>query len=619
MRLSYKIIGFLWVILLLIIGALLFNAYSKLRPETFIGLITEQVQRNYPGSKMEVSKISYGLSLDFNLNLQDIRLRRNEKTLASIGEVEIKIPWWLFLSNRGNAQINLKKLNIYVDQDFNNRLQEKKQVHKLDKIKINFPRYIADAKYTLRAMDVTVSDINTGRRFFIISKLMVREFHYLKNSAFELNIPLIIKNKNAHYNSDLWLFGDITLKAREWLMNFRGEFRTKENNDKFQLEDLVIGGTAAINPSDFKVNSNVELSIDKKSVGSGKITANNGELNLDVALTSLPASYLHFVYDDIKNVFLSSLQGKTSGVIKFQKNLDTSLASLTGKLGFDGSFKLSETTFIPGQWKIGLQDSRWEVSFMSPKGEASYFKRSILDSHLKSVIQYSEEIGFSGLDLGVAASPIVPVAKFINEKFPSYFTTTISYKDCLLGDQIMNGQFKYGFTPEQRFYKGTLSDQKKSFDLSYSDKQLSHAVDIIFKNFKWNSAYHFLSPLFEAQDGIINGKLSGRWSKEWDSGEWIINLAATNILEEKGKIPDFLFKTASYFEIIPNHFNNKTFNVSAKNGAISLSSVFFKNDEFIKITGLLGTKQKSFLSLFSKANKKLQRKEVLEPYWIQKD
>lgn len=117
MRISLKVIGVLWLGLFLIIGGLLFNAYSKLKPETFIALLTEQVQKNYPGAKLNVGKINYRFSLDFNLNLQNIHLRRSGKLLGSIGEIELKVPWWLLLFNRGNAQINLKKLDIYIDHE----------------------------------------------------------------------------------------------------------------------------------------------------------------------------------------------------------------------------------------------------------------------------------------------------------------------------------------------------------------------------------------------------------------------------------------------------------------------------------------------------------------------
>ncbi|MCP5815823.1 hypothetical protein NL365_27960, partial [Klebsiella pneumoniae] len=78
---------------------------------------------------------------------------------------------------------------------------------------------------------------------------------YGKNSAFELNIPIQIKHNETHYNSDLWLFGDVTPETSQWKLNYRGEFRTKESSDKFLIEDLVINGAATFIPSSLAINS----------------------------------------------------------------------------------------------------------------------------------------------------------------------------------------------------------------------------------------------------------------------------------------------------------------------------------------------------------------------------
>lgn len=618
MRLSLKILAFLWLGLLLIISALLFNAYSKLKPDTFINLISQQVQSNYPGSKLKVGNISYGFSLDFNLHLQNVEVRRNDKVLADIGEIEFRIPWWLLLANRGNAQINLRQLNIFVDHDDELVTKQKLESQKALKLKIKLPAYLSDARYTLRAMDVSISDIETGRRYFVISKLLVREFNVHKNSAFELHVPITIKNKNAQYVSDLWLFGDITPDIKEWNLNFRGEFRTKENNEKFQIEDLVIGGTAKFNPSEIKIISDLDLLIDKRNVGSGNIILDNGNIYLKINISDLPINFLSFIYEEIKNPYLVNPQGEASGSIKFHKNFETSVASISGNLNFNGLMHLSETSSISGTWKVGLQNSRWEISFIAPKGEASFFRRSVIDPVNNTINQYYEEIGFSSLDLNNLSESIMPIGNFISNNH-SYFTTTLSYKNCFTGNQVFNGEFKYGVTPEQRFYKGSWLSDKSSLVINYVNKQQGNNFELNLSNFNWNPNYRFLTPFFNSKSGVLDGKISGRWSEKWEQGQWSFKLSGKDVVDSDGKFSNFLNQTLSFFEISPKNFNKQTINIISKDGLLRLNTIFFENSEDIKISGLLGINQKSFLNLYSSKNKKVIKKEVPQKYWFSEE
>lgn len=621
MRMSLKVIAGLWLGLLLIIGGLLFNAYSKLKPETFIALLTEQVQKNYPGAKLNVGKISYRFSLDFNLNLQNIHLRRSGKLLGSIGEVELKVPWWLLLMNRGNAQINLSKLDIFVDHIDTHSVKEKPANPSPELIKVSLPAYLSEAKFTLRAKEVSVRDIHNARRYFMVSKLLVREFQYGKNSAFELNIPISIKHNDVQYSSDLWLFGDVTPDPAQWKLNYRGEFRTRESNDKFQIEDLVIDGKSSFIPSSLGITSDFNLLIEKTLVGKGQFKASQENLNVNLDFNKLPINYFGFVYDQIRNPYLTKFEGEAAGAVKFTKNFDTSVASVNGKLAFDGDFHLTEKDTIPGKWQVGFQDARWEVSFMSPKGEASFFRRSVMDMKRNVITQYNEELGFSGLDLNLTLAPVMPLAKFISEIPSSYYTTSISYSKCLQGDKILDGNFRYGLAPDQKFYQGELKDEKSSMTITFSNKNNQSGADIVFNKFKFNEHVHIFTPLFTTADAVVDGKVEGRWSESWISGQWLINLKFNELHGPKGKITDFISKTTSFFEVDAKTFKKQSLNVSGKNNVLTLNSLMLEGTESAKINGSLSTKQKSILTLTYPKNKKFKalKKEVLEPYWMQKE
>ena len=622
MRISLKVIGVLWLGLFLIIGGLLYNAYSKLKPETFIALLTEQVQKNYPGAKLNVGKINYRFSLDFNLNLQDIHLRRSGKLLGSIGEVELKVPWWLLLFNKGNAQINLKNLDIYIDHE-RHELPEEKTVAKAatNLIKVSVPTYLADAKFTLRAKEVSIRDIHNARRYFVVSKLLVREFQYGKNSAFELNIPIAIKHHDVQYNSDLWLFGDVTPEPSQWRLNYRGEFRTKESSDKFQIEDLVISGASTFIPSSLAISSDLNLLIEKAVIGKGEFQATQDNLSVMLNFTKLPVSYFGLIQEDIQNPYLKKFDGEASGNLKFIKEFNTSAATIAGKLAFNGDFHVSDAHSIQGNWKISFQDSKWEVSFISPKGEASFFRRSFVDMKKNVVTQYSEELGFTNLELSTVLPVITPIADFIQSIPGSYYSSQVSFNKCSQGDKIFDGNFRYGLSPEQKFYQGELIDSASSFKVNYSNKNSLNSLDVNISKFKLIHGFNLLAPYYTSSDSVIDGKLEGRFKTNWPDGEWLVQLNSENAGEFQGKIPDFISKTSQFFTVDAKAYRKQGLNLAVKNNVVTVNAVTLENIDTVKMNGSLSPKQKSFLTLSYPKNKKFKpiKKEIIEPYWMQKE
>lgn len=620
MRFSLKVLAFFWVGLLFVIGVLLYNAYSRLKPETFIALLTEQVQKSYPGAKLNVGKVSYKFSLDFNLNLQQIDLRRSGKLLGSIGEVELKVPWWLLLFNRGNAQINLTNLDLYVDHADTSKSNIVSSGKTSQVIKVDVPSYLIGAKFTVRAKDVSIRDIHTSRRYFVVSKLLVREFQNGKNSAFELNIPITIKHGGVQYDSDLWLFGDLTPNPKHWNLNYRGEVRSKESNDKFLLDDLALDGSAFFSPATLSIGSSLKLLVDKVVIGIGELEANKEKLVFNLNAIKLPVNYFGFLYNDIKNPYLKNLEGAADGSIKFVKNFETSLAEINGKLSFDGDLYLSEKDTIAGKWQIGFQNSRWDISFISPKGEASFFRRSVIDIDKNLVTQYSEELGFSGLDLNATISPVMPIGKFVSELPSSYYSTSISYNKCLHGEKIVDGSFKYGLSPEQKFYHGELKDEKSFLKIDYALKGNANSIDLNLSNFSFNSSVTTFIPFFSAGDATVTGKVQGRWNETWETGLWFGNLKLDNLKEPTGSAIDFIQKTASFYEINAKDYLKQALFFSLKNNSLSLDSLILDGPQLLKINGLLSTKQKSHLTLsYPKKKTKPLRKDITETYWIRKD
>ncbi len=622
MRISLKVVAFLWLGLFVVIGGLLFSAYSQFKPEAFVALIHEQVQKNYPGSKLQVGDVSYGFSLDFNLRLKNITLHRSDKLISQLGELELKVPWWLLLTNRGNAQINISKLDIYVEHDETevpSKKEEKSQT--VATVKVELPAYLADAGFTVRAKEVSIKDLNNSRRYFNVSKLLVREFQYGRNSAFELNIPIEITHNDISYTSDLWLFGDVTPEPQSWKLNYRGEFRTKESSDKFQIEDIVIHGKSDFNPKVLSVLSTVELLIEKQKIGEGKLTASTDELNVDLSFTKLPLNYFGFISAEIQNPFLKKLEGEAAGTINFKKSLLTDLAKLSGKLSFDGELQLSEGNALPGKWQIGVENFRWDVSFTGPQGEASYLRRSVVDATTNKVAQYNEEINFSGAQFNQVITAIKPLAYFLGDLTGPYYMTTVSCKKCLQEEQILDTHVKYGFSPDQKFYQASMSAKDSNMELNFSEKLKQKAMNITFAHFLWDASYNFLNPFFGAIRGELTGSVEGRWNETWEKGQWLVELAGKNLMGSYGAVPDLIGKTAEIFGLESKQTPSISINLAVQNNLLTLKSLLLEGGESAKISGTLSSEQKSSLTLTYPKNKKMKpiKKEDITHYWVSKE
>jgi hypothetical protein len=603
--------------LFLILGGLLYNAYSKLKPEAFTQLIRDQIQRNYPGAELSLDKISYSFSLDFKFNLENIHLRRNNKLLARMGVLELRIHWWLFIVNQGNAQVNIQDLDVYVDHEVDQVSSTDRLKKENEMVRVSLPSYLVDARYTLRINNASIKDIKSGRRYFVVSKLLVREFQHGKNSAFELNIPISINRHKQNYTSELWLFGDVTPGQKLWTFNYRGEFRTRDNAEVFHFDDLVLDGKASLNPSSFNVKSDIQLSIEKSPVAKGALEISQDSLEFNLGITQLPLNYVGLIYEDIKTPYLLKPDGFAKGTFKFKKRLD-STAHFSGKILFDGDFHFSEKDTIAGVWQIGLQDNRLEISFMSPKGEASFFRRSVIDPETATVSQYIEELGFSGLDLRLSASAIPSVEQILKDSKRPFYSSTVSLKKCLLGDFLFDGQFRFGHTPDQSFYEGDLRSEKSSFALKFLRSGAGNSLELEFKKFNWNPFFLFLVPYFTAEAGELDGSVQGQWLEDWYEGKWAIKMKARELVEMKGFYNSLLEKAASYFELDIKNLKNHQLNLSSKNNVFDISALVLDSVQTNKISGTLSTSQKSFLNL-SQPKMKVVRKAVTEPFWISRE
>lgn len=619
MRISLKLIAILWIGLFIIMGGLFYNAYKKLNPEVLVSLLKEQVEKNYPNSELKVGAVEYKYSIDFNVHLKDLILTRQDKELGSIKEVELKIPWWLLLFKRGNAQINLTNLVIYIDQS---KLPKEDSVAKqgpeTNRVTLQLPNYLAEANYTLRAHDIFLKDASHPRTYLHLSKLLLREFQYNKNSAFELTIPIEINHKKAKYKSELWLFGDVTPTFLNWKLNYRGEIKTTDTSDKFQIEDLVIDGKANFKPAQFDISSHLNLLIEKEPIGNGSVMANKDELSVALNFTGLPLNFLSLFDEEIGNPFLTSRDGVAEGYLKLVKNNEESL-DLSGRLRFNGLFNLDKKNPIQGKWQYNLNGSKWEISFISPKGEVSFFRRAYMDFEKGQNVQFTEELGFTGLDINLAINPVLAMSQLQSLPSNKFFNTTVSFKKCPMGTKFIEGFFKYGVTPDLKFYSSELNDGMGNFKLNFQDKNTFKQIEMLADKFVWISNFKFLEPYFSAQTAQIGGKIQGEWSGDWAEGKWLGKIQLDNVSEISGMIPELNQKLWKTFEIDSTSAKIQTWNFEVKNNSINNILQTLNSGDLAKLTGALYSRPapKSFLVLGYPKNKKWKsvRKDVKNLYW----
>ncbi len=623
MKLSTKAVIIGWVILFAALGSLVYSAYSKLNPDSLVVLFNSQIQRSYPASHLTIGKIDYVFSIDFKLSLKNISLTKDNKTLASADEVQFKIPWWLILLNRGNASININNLDIFVSSDSRNAIDPATNGSRSNpsvKIEANLPRYLLDAHYTLRAKNISIKELDGDRRYFSLSKLLVREFQYGKNSAFELNIPISIAHKNKRYSSDLWLFGDVTPEPKVWAVNYRGEFKTKDTVEGFQFEDLVIDGKSSFNPTTVDLASSIELLVEKKKIGTGEISVKTDQIQFHLKFSTFPMHYLRIVGDEIKNPFWDKIEGVGEGEVHFARSFSAeNTSSLSAKLHFPGDFNLGPDHSITGQWYLDFKNEIWQTSFISPKQDLKFSRRAVLDFDKSQLTQYSQEIGFTSCDLKSALFSVQSLFGLMEPAPQPYHSTVVLFKQCLFGDKLFDGSFRFGIIPNQKYYQAELQDANSKMILKYLSKSNIQDFSLEFSHFAWDSSFKFLDPFFTASEGVLDGKIDGQWSTHWSQGTWLANLKADNLKAPAGEFFTLNQDLWTYFNLDSSTTIKRSWQASVAKQSIKLMSVTLDGTDPAHLSGVLSNsiKAKSFLTLSYPKNKKWKpvKKEVLEAFW----
>lgn len=514
-RISMKAILWTWLFFILMLIGLGYNAYDRLRPEAFVQLATEQIQKNIPNGVLVVGEVDYSFSIDFNIKLKQVTLLRDDVQVAKIGEFELKIPWWLLITHRGTAQVNIGQVEILLSSNDVKKIATSpdNKEESSGKIDIEIPDYLADAQFTLRAKDVALKNEDASRTYLQISKLLVREFAIHKNSAFEIKLPIWFEHNKQTYNSEIWLFGDLTPDKDKWSFNYTGDFRTKDIDAKMSFDDVALEGAIKLKLPEFTIESQTSFMIDKEERGTSQFHLDQTSWKLELDFSSLPMEFLALFEKEILNDYLKKFEGEGQGKISLSQKFEEEELFLQGNLVFPGKFK-HNSLMHEGSWYITFDNNLWVTRF---EGDFIKFTReNLLAFNEASFLEVRESYELQDLTFQEVFQFVPALAKASKTDIPeqkSFLLTNIKR-----GDDIFTGSFELSSNFSAFNYAGQLKSEEESLTFSLI-QDVDYSLDTKMKKFKMVNEFDFFGPWITGQ-GVINLEFSGRELALFPHGSW---------------------------------------------------------------------------------------------------
>lgn len=544
LRISMKTVLWIWGVLLVLIVALGYNAYNRLKPEAFIQLAQEELRKNIADAELVVGDVDYGLSTDFNIKLKNITILKNQTHIAKIGEFELKVPWWLLITHKGNAHISIAQVEFLISGNDVKKITHSTSETEGEKteIKIEIPDYLANAEFTLRAKDVFLKNEDASRTYLQLSKLLVREFSLGKNSAFEIKLPIWFEYNGQSYSSEVWLFGDMTPSKDKWILNYTGDFRTKDLDAKINFDDVALEGKINLLLPQFAIEAQNSFMIEKEEKGSAAFKLNGGEWNLDLDFTALPLEFLSLFEKEIVNDYLTELKAEAAGKITLTKKIDHEELFMNGDLSWGGELK--NLQFIErGTWRIAFNNNLWKTSFEGTNFKFS--RENLIAFNETKFLEIKETYQFIESPISNIKFFVPTLPKVVNSEIP--ITRVYELVNVAKGNTPINGTLEYSSNENSISYSGELKNNEEflSFKMVRAE---SLAIDFESKKFKMASGLSLFEPWITGE-GLLDFKFSGRELDQPQVSQWKFN-GEIELGELRGLIP-------SYLDEVWNHFNRK--------------------------------------------------------------
>jgi hypothetical protein len=235
-----KFIKKLWPVLLVLLVAfiLVFSfAVYKLRSSEIKDLISSQIEQLLPSTTVGIESLEYDIFPSIKTHLKNLLITSSRKNqIVKIENLEIILPLWVMIFDRGTVDVKLSHLNVSIDElneVLKNKVATQEELPKKEKEENSdnqeVPSFIKKSKLNFEISNSLISykDKNNSEAQIKIEKIELKNAGFEKEFQYEMMTTLKIKTKDKELNPSLKILGKTNLS--DFLR--RGEFKNVSTFD----------------------------------------------------------------------------------------------------------------------------------------------------------------------------------------------------------------------------------------------------------------------------------------------------------------------------------------------------------------------------------------------------
>jgi len=597
MKSIFKWAGTLVVVTLTTITAsVVYFVHTKISPDELKVFLVRTIEKNFPETKADFEKVKYSLGFNANFTIEKFSLQNksDKRELFQAENLRIKIPIWSMIVEGGTIDLFIDNAKLVFESDkgisnWERSLSlppESKSSFAILGVKskedlmainardiISVPTYLVNSQINIHLKDMGVSYKIEGRKKgeFLISKLLIKNFNFKTNTAFEIVSKLNLKiSENQTISFDVLVIGQFNLG--EYLKD--GEMQTIEvihfDNMKLVEKNILIPG--------IRMELNATLSKSQPLQGFYNLIAGQNSLSsrfkMEKKQLSFEAMDASFEIAEIFNIFHVSIKGLDVGESHLTLKGDLSV-SQDGELHPKFTFALSrelEYKFLLGLLTLDFHgEVSSEKSMLHTKSNiqggvidtstvAVFNLKKLLnlksddikfDSHL-----FARGLKFSKIDFQKILSQIKMIKIEEQKSEPSsnnemhkidlkdsrkiipFVKLSLDSKDVMIDGKTVRIHGKLASAPGHLKLGGLNIDTQDgslnaSAEVFFKQQEKEHAIfKVLLRSFDGEILSIFLAGLNKISSGKISGEVNG--NLEFDHA--IQYVAKVDINAENGRV-----------------------------------------------------------------------------------
>ncbi len=580
MNKNAKILIYLFSVLIILVSVLFFVSYKRLNPGLVLKDIINQIESSKHGIKISGKFNNSNSFFELVTEIEDVAVTKEGVILFESKKIEINFPWWALLFKEVDAMIDLQDSTLFLNKNLPNNKDTSFD------LQLKLPSPLYKLKTNIRLKNFKIVYDNSKNKMFYVEKLLVRNIQKNSSFPFEIISPFYL-NDEQNSKLNLKIFGEVGLDEKFFKINYRGDLSLVTTGDEYGYEEIVFDGRLNSNSRLNSMNSELDFFINKEKIGIGVLNFKKDLKKINLEFSQFPISYLNVFKKYIENPYLPELVSTGRGSLEIKSNQRDESFNLTGLVEFDGAFLMkSEISSIPGKWRFKIKNSLLENSFISPRADVSFFRRSFINSN-KEVEQYSEEVGFSGVRFPQKFQGIKSVFDLILEDKSKFYSSSYVFKNCFVENSTLSGDIKFGHSPEGDFYKLELNNTQNGLKINFQEFDDKKRLQISARNFTFADEFNLFSPLLILDQSNINGTLDGVWSKDIYDGDWLINIKGKGLTSFSGTWIEFLDKVWSKFDQDIRSQVDHHWMMKLRNNKIFVDSIAMGSGQLLNLHGFL--------------------------------